>query len=99
MITFLHFRQAVIPSLDLDDETITTFSVRYTSISKIMASPNPIVFFDITLAGEPLGRVKMELFADVTPRTAEYVCVQVSTSTLSLLYTFTFYPPILQPTH
>jgi len=63
----------VIPSLDLDAETITTFSVRYTYISKIMASPNPIVFFDITLAGEPLGRVKMELFADVTPRTAEYV--------------------------
>ncbi len=23
------------------------------------------------LAGEPLGRVKMELFADVTPKTAE----------------------------
>ncbi|PKX90888.1 putative peptidyl-prolyl cis-trans isomerase [Aspergillus novofumigatus IBT 16806] len=32
---------------------------------------NPIVFFDITLGGEPLGRIKMELFADVTPRTAE----------------------------
>ncbi|KAK3709281.1 Peptidyl-prolyl cis-trans isomerase H [Vermiconidia calcicola] len=37
-----------------------------------MASqPNPVVFFDITLGGEPLGRVKMELFADVVPRTAE----------------------------
>src|ERR1700760_3871204 len=33
--------------------------------------PNPIVFFDITLGGEPLGRVKMELFADTVPRTAE----------------------------
>lgn len=51
---------------------------------------NPVVFFDIalagrlcqedryiyfcselTVAGEPLGRVKMELFANVTPRTAE----------------------------
>ena len=32
---------------------------------------NPVVFFDVTLAGEPLGRIKMELFADVTPRTAE----------------------------
>jgi peptidyl-prolyl isomerase H (cyclophilin H) len=32
---------------------------------------NPVVFFDIALAGEPLGRVKMELFANVTPRTAE----------------------------
>lgn len=43
-----------------------------------MASPvlkrhpdNPVVFFDITLGGEPLGRVKMELFKDVVPRTAE----------------------------
>ncbi|CEL08231.1 peptidyl-prolyl cis-trans isomerase H [Aspergillus pseudodeflectus] len=34
-------------------------------------SPNPIVFFDVALGGEPLGRVKFELFADVTPRTAE----------------------------
>lgn len=35
------------------------------------ASPNPVVFFDVTLGGEPLGRVKMELFADVVPKTAE----------------------------
>ncbi|KUL85681.1 hypothetical protein ZTR_08858 [Talaromyces verruculosus] len=34
-------------------------------------APNPVVFFDIALGGEPLGRIKMELFADVTPRTAE----------------------------
>ncbi|KAK2759057.1 Peptidyl-prolyl cis-trans isomerase H [Arachnomyces sp. PD_36] len=33
--------------------------------------PNPIVFFDLTLGGEPLGRIKMELFANITPRTAE----------------------------
>ncbi|KAL9020616.1 MAG: hypothetical protein Q9185_002202 [Variospora sp. 1 TL-2023] len=35
---------------------------------------NPIVFFDLTLGGilgEPLGRVKMELFADIVPKTAE----------------------------
>lgn len=33
--------------------------------------PNPITFFDITLGGEPLGRIKMELFHDIVPRTAE----------------------------
>jgi peptidyl-prolyl isomerase H (cyclophilin H) len=32
---------------------------------------NPITFFDVTLGGEPLGRIKMELFADIVPRTAE----------------------------
>ncbi|KAM0708931.1 hypothetical protein Q7P35_002967 [Cladosporium inversicolor] len=32
---------------------------------------NPIVFFDLTLGGEPLGRIKMQLYADTVPRTAE----------------------------
>lgn len=32
---------------------------------------NPRVFFDITIGGEPAGRVVMELRADVTPKTAE----------------------------
>ncbi|GAB7334007.1 hypothetical protein MBLNU13_g06104t1 [Cladosporium sp. NU13] len=34
-------------------------------------TPNPIVFFDLTLGGEPLGRIKMQLHADAVPRTAE----------------------------
>jgi peptidyl-prolyl isomerase H (cyclophilin H) len=34
-------------------------------------SENPIVFFDLTLGGEPLGRIKMLLYADAVPRTAE----------------------------
>ncbi|KAK5133277.1 Peptidyl-prolyl cis-trans isomerase H [Meristemomyces frigidus] len=32
---------------------------------------NPVVFFDVTVGGEPLGRITMELFADTVPRTAE----------------------------
>ena len=32
---------------------------------------NPIVFFDLTLGGEALGRIKMQLYADAVPRTAE----------------------------
>ncbi|CAH8354320.1 unnamed protein product [Eruca vesicaria subsp. sativa] len=32
---------------------------------------NPRVFFDMTVGGEPVGRIVMELFADTTPRTAE----------------------------
>jgi peptidyl-prolyl isomerase H (cyclophilin H) len=35
------------------------------------ANENPVVFFDVSLGGEPLGRIKFELFADVVPRTAE----------------------------
>ncbi|KAJ9460397.1 Peptidyl-prolyl cis-trans isomerase [Diplonema papillatum] len=34
-------------------------------------SSNPIVFFDITIGDTAVGRIKMELFADVVPKTAE----------------------------
>lgn len=32
---------------------------------------NPIVFFDIAIGGNRVGRIKMELYADVVPKTAE----------------------------
>ncbi len=32
---------------------------------------NPVVFFDITIDQYKAGRIKMELFSDVAPRTAE----------------------------
>lgn len=32
---------------------------------------NPIVFFDISIGGIDMGRMKVELFADVVPKTAE----------------------------
>ena len=32
---------------------------------------NPKVFFDVTIGGQPAGRVTMELYADKCPKTAE----------------------------
>ena len=32
---------------------------------------NPVVFFDVKIGGIDAGRVKMELFADVCPKTCE----------------------------
>ncbi|EXM11909.1 peptidyl-prolyl cis-trans isomerase H [Fusarium odoratissimum NRRL 54006] len=39
--------------------------------TKLPESGNPLVFLDITLGGEPLGRIQIELFKDVVPKTAE----------------------------
>jgi len=38
---------------------------------KPAAAANPKVFFDITIGDEKAGRIVMELFADVVPKTAE----------------------------
>ena len=32
---------------------------------------NPVVFMDVSIGGQPVGRMKMELFADIVPKTAE----------------------------
>ncbi|XP_072333851.1 peptidyl-prolyl cis-trans isomerase H isoform X2 [Scyliorhinus torazame] len=34
---------------------------------------NPVVFFDITIGGQDVGRLKIELFADTVPRAAENI--------------------------
>lgn len=36
-----------------------------------MASDRPYVFFDVTIGGRPAGRIIMQLFQDITPKTAE----------------------------
>lgn len=42
-----------------------------TPLQKPSNTANPRVFFDVDIGGETAGRIVMELFADVTPRTAE----------------------------
>ncbi|KAH8823360.1 cyclophilin-like domain-containing protein [Flagelloscypha sp. PMI_526] len=36
-----------------------------------MAATRPVVFFDINIGETPAGRLKMELFSDIVPKTAE----------------------------
>ncbi|ETN36829.1 uncharacterized protein HMPREF1541_07816 [Cyphellophora europaea CBS 101466] len=40
-------------------------------VPKAGETADPIVFLDLTLGGEPLGRIKIHLFASTLPRTAE----------------------------
>ena len=37
----------------------------------ISSPSNPIVFFDMSIDGQPAGRIEMELRKDVVPKTAE----------------------------
>lgn len=48
-------------------------AILFSSMSEVagMGSKNPKVFFDISIGDELEGRIVMELFADVVPRTAE----------------------------
>ncbi|CAM9898139.1 unnamed protein product [Ascophyllum nodosum] len=41
------------------------------AIAEAIARGNPVVFFDVTIGGAPAGRIKMELFKDTSPKTAE----------------------------
>ncbi|GAB1295127.1 E3 SUMO-protein ligase RanBP2 [Apodemus speciosus] len=45
---------------------------RQTSLAaELSKDTNPVVFFDVCADGEPLGRIIMELFSNIVPRTAE----------------------------
>jgi hypothetical protein len=47
-------------------------SATATSVEWHQRSPNPknpVVFFDVTIGSIPAGRIKMELFADIAPKT------------------------------
>lgn len=46
-------------------------STRTFTKSSTLSMANPQVFFDISIAGKPEGRVVFELYADVVPKTAE----------------------------
>jgi hypothetical protein len=55
-----------IPTTDMNKSVLEEASAK-------SADPNPIVWFDLVLgeSESPLGRIVMELFADICPKTAE----------------------------
>ncbi|XP_053280451.1 peptidyl-prolyl cis-trans isomerase H isoform X3 [Pleuronectes platessa] len=58
--------------LDVQISQSVFASERNLNMSVQATNPNnPIVFFDLTIGGQDVGRMKIELFADVVPKTAE----------------------------
>jgi len=41
------------------------------AVLEAISRGNPVVFMDISIANRPAGRIKMELFRDVAPKTVE----------------------------
>ena len=76
-----YFKSSLLePSFDSSHYSTSSSSTLRVSASRAMADPvvteavgrgNPVVFFDVSIAGVPSGRMKIELFADVVPKTAE----------------------------
>lgn len=56
------------PKRDAEEEAVSEAPKKVKTAAKQV---NPVVFFDMEVAGRPAGRITMELRADVVPRTAE----------------------------
>jgi len=55
----------------LDGGTPPKFLIQYRDNELVTSKENPRVFFDIEIDGEKAGRIQMELFKTVSPKTAE----------------------------
>ena len=60
------------------------------AIAEAISRGNPVVFFDVSIAGVAAGRIKIELFADICPKTAEnfrqFCCGELKKSNLPVGY-------------
>ncbi|KAE9464027.1 hypothetical protein C3L33_04136, partial [Rhododendron williamsianum] len=53
------------------DETLSGFVFNVSRVGEMSKKNNPLVFLDVSIDGNPLERITIELFADVVPKTAE----------------------------
>lgn len=55
----------------LDGGKNPAFLIQYRDSETVTSKDNPRVFFDIEIDGKKIGRIQMELFSTITPKTAE----------------------------
>ncbi|KAK2896313.1 hypothetical protein Q8A67_010801 [Cirrhinus molitorella] len=56
---------------DCQSHILQADNVQMSAAEALSRESNPVVFFDITIDGEDAGRIVMELFAHIVPKTAE----------------------------
>ncbi|KAF7233423.1 hypothetical protein EG68_09036 [Paragonimus skrjabini miyazakii] len=63
---YLHFSSSSLSRL------IFIMTVPLPAVAERMNNPkNPVVFFDVTIGGQEIGRMQFELFQDIVPKTVE----------------------------
>src|SRR5689334_9036776 len=50
---------------------VSRMQLSHLKVENMAAVPNPRVFFDVAIGTKPLGRIEIDLFADIVPKTAE----------------------------
>ncbi|KAF8571207.1 hypothetical protein P879_04875 [Paragonimus westermani] len=59
-------------SEDLVTNSVFIMAVPLPAVAERMNNPkNPVVFFDVTIGGQEIGRMQFELFQDIVPKTVE----------------------------
>lgn len=53
------------------DAAFLSLHTAFCSLAMPIDNENPIVFFDVSIGGQVMGRIKCELFADTCPKTVE----------------------------
>jgi hypothetical protein len=66
-----HIESLVHMEIELTFVPTDGLSVWLISLPKILPDPNPCVYFDIKIGLKHVGRIWIELFKDITPKTAE----------------------------
>ena len=64
-------RSADIPNDLCAPQDVLEFNIQLSVLAVTFVPSSCVPHADVTMGGQPVGRIKMELFADICPKTAE----------------------------